>query len=59
MEGEATKRSQLQVLWGTTYTMNPSAPWAEAVVVRDGRIVYVGLKVPSPPLWLWVEIWWG
>jgi len=47
MEGEATKRSQLQVLWGTTYTMNPSAPWAEAVVVRDGRIVYVGLKEGS------------
>jgi hypothetical protein len=37
------------VLWGPTYTMNPNAPWAEAVVVVDGRIAYVGTKALPPP----------
>lgn len=37
------------VLWGSIYTMNPSAPWAEAVVVLEGRIAFVGSKAPPPP----------
>jgi hypothetical protein len=44
MEAERSP-SPCLVLWGPTYTMNPSAPWAEAVVVLDGRIAYVGSKV--------------
>ena len=24
------------------YTVNPEQPWAEAVAIKDGRIVYVG-----------------
>lgn len=27
---------------GVVYTMSPSRPWADAVAVRDGRVVYVG-----------------
>lgn len=27
---------------GAVYTMSPERPWAEAVVVRDGRIIFVG-----------------
>jgi predicted amidohydrolase YtcJ len=35
------------VLWGPIYTMNPSAPWAEAVVILEGRIAFVGSKEGS------------
>ena len=27
---------------GTVYTVDADAPWAEAVAVKDGRIIYVG-----------------
>jgi hypothetical protein len=27
---------------GVVYTMSPARPWADAVAVRDGRIVYIG-----------------
>lgn len=38
------------VLWGPAYTMNPEHPWAEAVVISQGRIVYVGNKARTGSL---------
>lgn len=44
---EAEQVASPLVLWGPIYTMNPSAPWAEAVVVLEGRIAFVGSKEGS------------
>ncbi|MEM7352545.1 MAG: amidohydrolase [Acidobacteriota bacterium] len=32
---------------GAVYTVNPAQPWAEAVAVRDGAIVFVGTTVEA------------
>jgi predicted amidohydrolase YtcJ len=34
---------------GAVYTLDPAQPWARAVVVRDGRIVYVGDEAGAAP----------
>ena len=34
---------------GGVYTLDPARPWARAVVVRDGRIVYVGDDAGAAP----------
>lgn len=33
------------VLNGTIYTVNPNQPWAEAVAIKDGKIIAVGSNV--------------
>ena len=35
-------RADTLLVHGHIYTGNPQAPWAEALLVRDGRIVAVG-----------------
>ena len=38
----AVQPADLVLLNGAIYTLQPSAPWAEALAIRDGRIVAVG-----------------
>ena len=38
----ATETADLVLTHGAVYTVNPRQPWATAVAVRNGRIVYVG-----------------
>ena len=37
-----TSRADLVFTNGTIYTVDSTTPWAEAVAVKDGEIVYVG-----------------
>ncbi|HEY0300497.1 MAG TPA: amidohydrolase [Rhizomicrobium sp.] len=39
---QAAMRGTLVLRGGAIYTLDPARPWAQALVVRDGRIVYVG-----------------
>jgi len=39
---QARAESALVLHGGAVYTVDPARPWASAVVVRDGRIVFVG-----------------
>lgn len=43
--GAATAPADLVFVNGVIYTGNPSAPWAEAVAIRGGRIIEVGTSV--------------
>jgi predicted amidohydrolase YtcJ len=45
----ATEKADLVLTGGAVYTVNPRQPWASAVVVRDGRIVYVGTDKGARP----------
>ncbi len=40
--GEATPAAHTLLINGRIYTVNPAQPWAEAIAVRDGRILFVG-----------------
>ncbi len=45
----ADKQGDLLIHGGTIYTMNPDQPTVEAILVRDGRIVFAGdLKDAAP-----------
>ncbi len=39
---EAQTKADLVVFHGKVYTENPKQKWAEAVAIRDGKIVFVG-----------------
>src|SRR5215510_7298958 len=41
-EGESPKSADLVLLHGHIYTVNSAHPWAEALAIRDGRILAVG-----------------
>ena len=38
----ATKAADTILTNGSVYTVNPAQPWAQAVAISNGRIVYVG-----------------
>ena len=40
--GEAAPSADTLLVNGQVYTVNPAQPWAEAIAVRDGRILFVG-----------------
>jgi len=41
-DAQAVRPEALLLRGGAVYTENPSMPWATALVIEDGRIVYVG-----------------
>jgi predicted amidohydrolase YtcJ len=45
----APEAADLVLTHGAVYTVNPRQPWATAVAVRDGRIVYVGSDKGARP----------
>lgn len=45
----AASASTTVFLGGAIYTLNDKQPWASALVVRDGRIAYVGTDVGARP----------
>jgi hypothetical protein len=45
----APEKADLVLTGGAVYTVNPGQPWATAVAVRDGRIVYVGTDKGARP----------
>ncbi len=42
LSGAAGRASDLILVNGAVYTLNPKQPWAQAVVIESGRIAYVG-----------------
>jgi predicted amidohydrolase YtcJ len=38
-------RTETMLCNGTIYTMNPKLPWAQAILIRDGRIAAIGSEV--------------
>lgn len=40
--GNAVPSADTLLLNGRVYTVNPEQPWAEAIAVKDGRILFVG-----------------
>ena len=41
-QGTNPRKADLILTNGKVYTVNPAQPWADAVAVRDGKIVFVG-----------------
>ena len=40
--GETAPAADVLLINGRVYTVNPEQPWAEAIAIKDGRILYIG-----------------